>query len=101
MAVHREQEICPKCGGEIKSLHNNMGKDFVGDTFLKWDYDSHVCQRFKMPESKDIVGMALLFNNGKIEREKLTDMVAMCQMIIDRLYENGDINIPSSKEDKS
>jgi hypothetical protein len=57
-------------------------------------------ERFKMPTDKNIVDFALVFNDGKIEHEKLADMVAMCQFIIDRLYENGDILIPSSKENE-
>jgi hypothetical protein len=57
-------------------------------------------ERFKMPTDKDIIDFALIFNDGKIEREKLSDMVAMCQFIVDRLFENGDIKIPSSKENK-
>jgi len=30
--------------------------------------------------------------------EKLSAMVGMCQMIIDRLYEHGDIMVKSTKE---
>jgi len=56
-------------------------------------------ERFKMPEPDQIINMAILFNDGKLEKEKLSDMVAMADLIIDRLYENGDILIPSSKED--
>jgi hypothetical protein len=55
-------------------------------------------ERFTRPTDKQVVGMALLVNDGKIEKEKLTDMVALADMIIDRLYENGSITIPSSKE---
>lgn len=54
--------------------------------------------KFKLPTDKEVIEMALLFNYGKLERDKLTDMVAMCQCIIDRLYETGDISKPSSKE---
>lgn len=57
-------------------------------------------ERFKKPTSDQIVKMALVVNEGKIERRKLTDMVVMCQLILDRLYENGDMLIPSSKEKK-
>lgn len=55
-------------------------------------------ERFKRPTDQQVVGMAILVNDGKIEQEKLADMVALADMIIDRLYENGDITIPSLKE---
>ena len=54
--------------------------------------------RFKRPSDKNIIDIAILFNNDKIQKNKLTDMVAMADFIIDRLYENGDILKPSSKE---
>jgi hypothetical protein len=58
-------------------------------------------ERFKKPTGDQLVNTAILFNEGKIEEEKIQDMVAMSMFIIDRLYENGDINIPSSKENQS
>lgn len=53
---------------------------------------------FKRPTDKEIIEIALLFNDGKIQRNKLRDMVAMTDFILDRLYENGNINQKSSKE---
>ena len=55
-------------------------------------------QRFKMPVDKQLLDMALIFNDGHLDPIKLADMVAMCQFILYRLHENGDINIPSSQE---
>jgi hypothetical protein len=46
-----------------------------------------------------MIDIAILFNDGKLERQKLADMVAYGQFIVDRLYENGDVGIPSSKEE--
>lgn len=57
-------------------------------------------ERFKMPTDKQVVDFAIVFNDGKMERKKLADMVGFLQMIVDRLYENGDILIPSSKENQ-
>jgi hypothetical protein len=57
-----------------------------------------VSERFKRPEDKEIVEIALLFNDGKLQKSKLRDMVAMADFIIDRLYENGDVMKKSSKE---
>lgn len=61
---------------------------------------SNAVVKFKMPSEEQIIHFALVFNDGKVQPEKLADMVGMCNLIIDRLYENGDILIPSSKEKK-
>ena len=55
-------------------------------------------ERFKKPTDKQLFDFAILFNEGKIQRQKLTAMVAMAQMIIDRLYDSGDIMIKSKEE---
>jgi len=55
-------------------------------------------ERFKKPTHEQVIEFALMFNEGNIDRQKLTDMVAMCQMILDRLYDNGDIMIKCKRE---
>ena len=55
-------------------------------------------ERFKMPTDQQFVEMAVLFNDGKLEPEKLADMIALAEFMIDRLYENGDVLIPTAKE---
>ena len=55
-------------------------------------------ERFKKPTGQQMVEFALIFNDGKVERKKLADMVGYCQMVIDRLYDNGDIMIKSQQE---
>jgi hypothetical protein len=55
-------------------------------------------ERFKKPTSDQILEFAIVFNDGKIEREKLADMLGLCTMIIDRLYDNGDIMVKSEQE---
>lgn len=59
-----------------------------------------VCKakRFELPTDEEIINAAILFNDGKIEKEKLADMVALCEFVINRLYETGNISNPSSKE---
>lgn len=56
-------------------------------------------ERFTKPTDDQLVKAAILFNDGKMEPQKLSDMVALCEWVIDRLYENGDVTIPSSKEE--
>jgi hypothetical protein len=58
-------------------------------------------ERFKMPTDKQVVDIAILFNEGNLDTEKLADMVGMADFIIDRLYENGDVSKPSSKENNA
>lgn len=56
-------------------------------------------ERFKRPTDEQIVKAALLFGDGNLDdKGRLTDMVGLCLWVVDRLYENGDILIPSSKE---
>lgn len=54
--------------------------------------------RFQLPSDKQMIDIAILFNDGKLEQEKLADMVGYAQFIVDRLHENGDVTKPSSKE---
>jgi len=54
--------------------------------------------RFLLPSDEQLIKFAVLFNNGKLEPEKLADMLSMTRFVIDRLYENGDVLIPTSKE---
>lgn len=46
MAVHRKNPKCHKCGGKIhgKYIHlPTMSPNYVGDTFLGWDFEGHKC----------------------------------------------------------
>jgi hypothetical protein len=54
--------------------------------------------RFQLPSDQQIVELAILFNDGNIDKEILTKMVSLADFIIDRLYENGDVSKPCSKE---
>lgn len=56
-------------------------------------------ERFKMPTDEQVINIAIVFNHGVLDKHKLSDMVSMCQFVIDRLYENGDILKPSKKEE--
>lgn len=54
--------------------------------------------RFKMPTDQQVIEFALVFNDGRIQPDKLADMVGFCQMVIDRLHDNGDIMVKSKQE---
>lgn len=55
-------------------------------------------ERFIKPTDKQLIEIMILFNNGKFQKSKLTDMLSAAEFIIDRLYENGDVSKKSSKE---
>ncbi len=55
-------------------------------------------ERFTKPTRQQILELAILFNDGKIEQKKLVDMVALANLIVDRLHENGTVEMKSSKE---
>ncbi len=54
-------------------------------------------ERFKMPTDQDMIEISMMFTNS-MELDKLTDIVSVLTFILDRLYENGSVELPSSKE---
>jgi hypothetical protein len=58
-------------------------------------------ERFIKPTDKQLIEFAILFNDGVVDHKKLADMVGYAEFLIDRLHENGDVLIKSSKEIES
>ena len=54
--------------------------------------------RFEKPTDKSLVEISLIFNDEKLDQKILTNMVAMSEFIIDRLYDNGNVETPSKRE---
>jgi hypothetical protein len=54
-------------------------------------------ERFKKPTDRDYVEIAVLFNEGKLN-DKVVDMIAMAEFIVDRLYDNGNVEHKSLRE---
>lgn len=52
----------------------------------------------KKPTDEQLIEIAILFNDGKLDPEILASMVGMCEFVLDRLIENNDITKPSLKE---
>lgn len=51
MAVYREAPTCEKCGKQIKGIYLediNLRADFIGDNFVKWDYEGHECSESRV-----------------------------------------------------
>lgn len=77
----------------LKAMLDEHAENVVKNNLVKPDV------KFQLPSDKQMIDMAILFNDGILDRQKLADMVAYGQFIVDRLFENGDITKPSSKED--
>lgn len=55
-------------------------------------------ERFKKPTDEQLIDIAIIVNQGELDKEKLADMLAYCNIVVDRLYDNGDVMIPSKEE---
>ena len=55
-------------------------------------------ERFRKPTDDEYVNISLVVNEGHVDKFKLADMITMAEFIVDRLYDNGDVNIPSLRE---
>jgi len=55
-------------------------------------------RRFEMPTEKELIDIAISINDGVYDDEQITRMTSMCNFVINRLFENGDILKKSSKE---
>lgn len=49
MAVARKAPLCPKCGKPYKAMHRKTPNVFVGDSFMGWNIDGHVCNEKPAP----------------------------------------------------
>ncbi len=83
----------------IGKLFGQVGNKYfdTGKTTEDWDALENK-GRFIRPTGEQLVEVAILFNRGIVDKERLVDMVGMCEFIIDRLHENGDMKIPTSLE---
>lgn len=95
--IDRIENRCMASDGPVTPTLKEMREDELARI---WQILNKIksAERFKMPTDKQVIHLAILFNDGKIETEKLTDMVALVNLVIDRLYENGDVTKKCSKE---
>lgn len=75
-----------------------LPKDLIIEMFKKAKTEKQ--ERFKMPTDDQLIKFALLFTEqeGLVDNKIMADAVAMCQLILDRLHENGDVLIKSKEE---
>lgn len=59
-------------------------------------------ERFIKPTDKQLVDFAIMFceSNGRINWDDVRNTTAALMLVVDRLYENGDITIRTTKEKK-
>lgn len=81
-----------------KKLDDALSKETTESLNQYLSKMSELKNRFTKPTGKQMIDIAIMFNDGKLEHEKLTDMVSYCQFVIDRLYDNGDVSLPSLAE---
>lgn len=55
-------------------------------------------ERFTKPTNQQYCDIAVLFNDGHVDQEQLTKMIAMAEFIVDRLHYTGDVTKPTPKE---
>lgn len=97
-------------GGRLYWFNNetcwSCREDIVSEEYPKFWYEAvlidnkpvEVSDRFQLPTNKQMIEIAILFNEGGLDLDKLADIVGYGQFIVDRLYENGDVSKPSLKE---
>jgi len=90
-------EFIPRSVLTLKNAVFSAMQDYVSQSQQE---DKISDERFKMPTDKQLIEIMILFNKGKLQKNKLADMLSPCLLILDRLYENGDVTIPTKKEDK-
>lgn len=96
---------CPFLTDEIKNHEGEKpgwsDADFTvfNGTSLSPDTKPNPKERFLKPTDDQFVELAIIFNDGNLDNKKLVDMVAMCEFVVDRLYENGDVMKPSLIEE--
>jgi|GEM_PF-6231387 len=57
-------------------------------------------ERFIKPTMEQLTEAAIIFSEGKLDRNALATMIGMGSWLVDRLYENGDITKPTIQEGK-
>jgi len=76
MAVFRTAPKCPKCGKEYSGVYRNNDGSFIGDDFVKWDIEGHVCEKESTPVTgtAEEITMCVMgcrhFTGGEIKHDK-------------------------------
>lgn len=80
--------------GDIK-IKESMRDDFA--TALN-QIDIAAKNPFKIPDDENLINAAILFNDGKLEKEVLANMLGYLFFVLHRLLENNDITVPAKYE---
>lgn len=52
MAVYRPAAKCPKCGQPYEAINRPNDGTFIGDDFIRWDIENHVCAAVESPKEE-------------------------------------------------
>lgn len=74
MAVLRDAPVCTECGREIGAVFSEQTPNnlFVGDTFIRWDFEGHVCK--KREKEKVLIRIERHYSDGSIESIQNEDL---------------------------
>jgi hypothetical protein len=93
---YRQRFLTPT--SSIESEQGNYQDLKTTEQVKKWAEQS---EEWIRPTSKQLIDICILFEDGRVDAGKLADMLAPIEFILDRLFENGDVTKPSSKEKPS
>lgn len=85
---------------EINPDNEKFKNDPIHKRIIKLMDDYAQLKKFKKPTNRQLVDIATIFceDNGMINQSELVNSVGTADFIVDRLYDNGDVMIPSNKE---
>src|SRR5690606_17201539 len=73
------------------TMHGDESKECFEARCLVIDLQKSLKERFTMPTDEQLIEIAILFNDGRVDTDELSKMVAMAQLVLHRLHEHNDI----------
>lgn len=67
----RKNPKCHLCGGDINGVYKDQSDTpptlrIIGDTFLKWDFEGHICQNKKLGKQLEFISVIKRDGSGVI-----------------------------------
>jgi len=76
--VARRPPTCPNCKEPYQGIYADRGKNFVGDTFIRWDIEEHKCKDKEMVKTElreEVIDICHKSKPGEL----ITDLVNFIQ----------------------
>jgi hypothetical protein len=96
--LSRIREEARKAANEYCALKGVSNWNSYRDAFVSCKLAEWERERFTKPTNQQYCDIAVLFNDGHVDQEQLTKMIAMAEFIVDRLHYTGDVTKPTPKE---